>query len=688
MKTFLKKLYYIFYLPLKSVYGALFYILSFGLFVVLFISMLSFEILFENEIFLANPDDINSVVNWKPSHNTRVYDKAGRLISEQFSQYHLYTPYSEIPENIKRSILAIEDRHFFKHKGIDVVGIVRAGLSYLNSSMTITQGASTITQQVVKNLLLSPKRTFKRKIREIVLSLYLEKSLGKEKIFEIYCNSLFLGEGAYGIAAAAKRFFNKELDEIEDHEAALIAGMFQSPAAYNPFKNPAAAKKRQEQVLVALKEMRVIDRKDYQNLSQRELKYHQYQSLYGKKSPYFVDYVIKEAKQILDEKGVEIKDSGIKIYTTLDSKIDGFSKDAIKKSQKLFEQMEKSSWAKKAQESEVEAAILVIDRKTGDILSMQGGRDYAQTQFNRAADALRAPGSVFKPVIYSLALEQGYLWNKLYYVAPVTVGNYRPHTQSSKLLTETTMLHSFYHSLNSTAVKLGNKLGLNAVLAHGKKLGIESPIRSEAASFLGSSEVSLLDMARVYQVFANQGKNAQVGAIKKIEDINGNIIYQRTKKHEQIIDQSTNELIVEGLKDVIKYGTGYRLRFLSGKVAGKTGTSNDSKDNWFCGFTDDLVIVTWLGSDQQYGFKSNISASTTAAVLWGQVAKKSISYLNSAYLPKPRSLESAYVHPRFGHLDPRGIKMYFPPGRVPEENKSDLYQIEQGKPLRIGMNDL
>ncbi|MAX67382.1 MAG: hypothetical protein CME66_10645, partial [Halobacteriovoraceae bacterium] len=145
MKTFLKKLYYIFYLPLKSVYGALFYILSFGLFVVLFISMLSFEILFENEIFLANPDDINSVVNWKPSHNTRVYDKAGRLISEQFSQYHLYTPYSEIPENIKRSILAIEDRHFFKHKGIDVVGIVRAGLSYLNSSMTITQGASTIT---------------------------------------------------------------------------------------------------------------------------------------------------------------------------------------------------------------------------------------------------------------------------------------------------------------------------------------------------------------------------------------------------------------------------------------------------------------------------------------------------------------------------------------------------------------
>ena len=137
-----------------------------------------------------------------------------------------------------------------------------------------------------------------------------------------------------------------------------------------------------------------------------------------------------------------------------------------------------------------------------------------------------------------------------------------------------------------------------------------------------------------------------------------NIIYQRTKKHEQIIDQSTNELIVEGLKDVIKYGTGYRLRFLSGKVAGKTGTSNDSKDNWFCGFTDDLVIVTWLGSDQQYGFKSNISASTTAAVLWGQVAKKSISYLNSAYLPKPRSLESAYVHPRFGHLDPRGIKMY------------------------------
>lgn len=691
-----KKIYFFILVPARALWSLGSTLMLISLLTVSSIYFLSYSYISNLEIFKTDLADIETIMNWKPHNNTVILDKEGNTISEQFNEYHIFVPYEKIPEEMINTILATEDRKFWKHRGVDIYAIIRAAKVLLqNKKGGIKQGASTITQQVVKNLLLTNEKTFARKFREIVLAVYLEQVVSKEKILEIYCNQIFLGSGAYGVGAAAKRYFNKNLEELDHHEMALIAGLFQSPGKYNPRKYPERAKRRQEQVLIAMRDSSVLTEKQFKVNLIKELDYHKYESQYGKHAPYFVDHVVEESEKILAELGFKLKDSGLKIYTTLDPKLNQLAVESFNHSQEVFKNLESSIvFDNKKEESiaqDVEGAMLVLDRKTGDILSMIGGRNYEQSQFNRVTKALRAPGSVFKSITYALALERGYQWNKQYYVAPITVGNYRPRTQHSKLFSETTLLQSFYQSINSTAVALGQELGVKKVLSFAQKLGIETPLKDEAATLLGSSEVTLMDMGRVYSVFGNKGRLNKLKTIVKIEDQNGNIIYDGIKQKEQgkrVLSEATNELIVEGLKSVVRYGTGYKARHLSGRVAGKTGTSNKSKDNWFCGFTDDLVIITWLGNDDQNSFRGHISASNTAVAIWSKFASKSIYHLKTKRLSHPRSLRVARVNPRFGHRDTDGVGMYFRPHALPKEEKSDLELLEKGYELRVGLDEL
>ena len=396
----------------------------------------------------------------------------------------------------------------------------------------------------------------------------------------------------------------------------------------------------------------------------------------------------------MEELDLDIKDSCLKIYTSLDQNIDKFSQSILKDSTEVFRKMEKSIvWDNKQENSNaqtIEGALLVMDRRTGKILTMTGGRDYDISQFNRTIHSLRAPGSVFKAVTYALGLEKGKAWNKQYYISPITIGNYRPRTQHSKLFTETTMLQAFYQSINSPAVLLGNELGVKNVLKFGQRLGIETALKDEAATLLGSSEVTMMDMARVYQTFANDGVAISPLAIERIETRAGKLIYEAKnikERSRRVISQSTSKLITEGLRSVIRYGTGYKIRHLSGKAAGKTGTSNKSKDNWFCGFTDDIVVISWLGNDDQNSFRGNISASNTAAPIWGKLVSKTINYLNTPRLKRSSQLEYAKIHPRYGHRDNLGVGMYFLRGMVPRQEESDLMALETGEKLRVGMNE-
>lgn len=695
MKKFSLHFYHLIWVPLRSI-GTLCSITLVTLFfLVTVMYAISFEFILNQKILSAQISDIMKIQDWRPRDNSIILDRNGKVISEQFNEYHVYIPYEEIPKKMIDAIIAIEDRKFWEHTGIDIYSILRAAKTHLNPRHSgLKQGASTITQQVVKNLLLSNEKTITRKIREVVLSLYIEKVITKEKIIEIYCNTMFLGQGSYGVGAASKRFFNKDLKNLDFHETALIAGLFQSPGKYNPARYPDRAKERQQKVLLSMYESGVIGEKELGFLQKKKLNYKRYESSHGKIGPYFVDFAIEKSKEILKEKDYSLKDSGLKIYTTLDSTLDTYAQKVLKSSGHVFSTMEKSIvWDNKLRKPDaqvVEGALLVLDRRTGEILTMAGGRDYSESQFNRATNSLRAPGSTFKPITYALGLDKGIPWSKQYYISPITIGNYRPRTQHSKLFTETTLLQAFYQSINSPAVLLGNELGVKNVITFGKKLGIETPLKDETATLLGSSEVTMLDMGRVYQTFANKGVSVEPIAITKIETNDGTVLYKSKKIKERSkrnLDQYSSGLINEGLKSVVRYGTGYKARYLGEKVAGKTGTSNKSKDNWFCGFTDDLVVITWLGNDDQNSFRGNVSASNTATPIWAEFVSKSINYLGTRNLQKSRNLKYLRVHPRFGHRDNAGIGMFFKPGTEPKREKSDLMALEEGEQLRVGMNE-
>lgn len=693
MDSNLRLIYSLIGVPIISGVKIILFAMNLALLALVTLSLFIAPLLWKQEIFTVSQGDLDAVVNFKPSSNTLIYDKNNQLISEQFSRYHIYTPYQEIPAPMIDAILSIEDRKFFDHSGIDIYGIARAITSYLRQPKAgISQGASTLTQQVVKNLLLSNEKTIERKLREIILAIALEQKISKEKILEIYCNHIFLGHGAYGIAAASKRYFNKDLKDLDMSQVALIAGLFQSPAKYNPLKNPTLAKKRQRQVLQALLENKKISTQEYALYEQKELNYHQYESLHGKIAPYFVDHVVKQASEILEQSDYELKDSGLKIYTTLDTRLQKLSEQTFNESHDVFSRLDKYIVnTKELSEDKLpsQAAMLVMDRRSGEIVAMQGGRDYDASQFNRATDALRAPGSVFKPITYALALKNGHKWNDLHFVSPITIGNYRPHTANSRLYSETTLLEAFYESINSPAVTIGNQLGVKNVIEFADRLGIQTPIKEEVASLLGSSEVTMLDMARVYSVFANKGQRVNPFVINRIENAAGEIIYSANQFHREniVLDNSTNELIVEGLKQVITRGTGYHGAHLANYAAGKTGTSNQAKDNWFCGFTDDLVVITWMGHDDQLPYEGHISASNTATILWSRYVEKTKSLLKTAKLSTPAVTQVAHINPRYGHIDESGIPMYFAKDSLPEKKSTDLMFLERGQNTRMDFDE-
>ena len=357
----------------------------------------------------SDPERFSSLLTWKPADNTEIFDAKGKKIAELFSSYHIYVPYQELPEPLIQAIIATEDRNFFTHIGVDPVAMARAFLVWISSgTFKYKQGASTITQQLVRHFFLPKEKTLNRKIREIILAIELEKVMPKEKIIEIYVNSLFLGHGAYGVGAAARRFFDRKLSSLKLHEYALIAGLFQSPSRFNPHKNPGKARKRQIQVLNAMVSAAFITELEADFWKGKKLKYRSYQSSWGEIAPYFVDYVSEEAKSRLNLSS--LKNKGLRIYTTLDQSVQKKAEQTLRESVELFEKTEELTrkWRRGLSESfALEAAILITNHRNGDIEAMVGGRDYGTSRFNRCVQAMRQPGSAFKPVVYSLGLLKG-----------------------------------------------------------------------------------------------------------------------------------------------------------------------------------------------------------------------------------------------------------------------------------------
>jgi penicillin-binding protein 1A len=621
---------------------------------------------------------VKIVKNLKPVDNTIIYDNKGEIITEKYSSYHKFTPVNEIPQAFKDAIISIEDRRFYEHSGIDLKAIARAAIEVISTGRP-KQGGSTITQQLVRHYLLTRTKTIFRKIYEIILSIKLETQLSKDEILELYLNNLFLGNGSYGIGSAAERFFGKQLKDLETNEIAIIAGMFQAPSRYNPFKNPKLAIKRQRQVLRAMVENGKLSFAEAKKELRKKVKLKKFDNNTDSHNSYYADYITTVAKDIL---GVtSLKNKGFRIYTALDKSLNDKTYEAINTMTTMYKEIEfKNALSKK--KNKMEAAAVVLDVKTGQIVSMIGGRNYKESNFNRAFQARRAPGSSFKPIVYSLALNQGYKWSDVFYVAPVTLaGHYRPRTEESEYLSESTLLRALYKSMNATTMEVGEKLGLTSIIEHAKKFGISSPIKREFGSLLGQSEVSLLDMVKVYSTFANNGNTIEPEAILRIEDRNGKIVYRAKSVKERetrTLSPQINFLMVQALRKVLTHGTARRARSISTIAGGKTGTTNNSVDNWFCGFTKNHVAIVWTGPNKPQALtRGNIQGSTLALPIWKDIISHTISESKPKMFSRPKGVTAMRVHPQYGHKSTQGMEMWFLSGSLPKKKSSSLEVLDK-----------
>ncbi|MFK7823116.1 MAG: transglycosylase domain-containing protein [Oligoflexales bacterium] len=639
-------------------------------------------------VFSIDKKRFAPILSWKAADNTLIYDRDSNKIGEIFSNYHIYTPYDQLPSGLVKAIIATEDREFFSHRGINLKSMVRAVWVFMSSDRKqFTQGASTITQQLVRHFLLTKEKTISRKLREIILALKLERLISKEKILEIYTNTLFLGDGAYGVGAAAKRYFDKPLSNLELHELALIAGLFQSPSRYNPHRHPKLAKKRQKHVLRSMQASGYIGSKQTRFWMRKALKYHSYRSLYGAKAPYFVDFIREKAKQLLDSNN--IKNKGLRIHTTLSPKLQMLTEQAIAKQSELFGKIKKDRTQNKLtgnSNAKLEVAMVVTAPQTGEILAMVGGKNYQQSKFNRAVQAKRQPGSAFKPIVYSLALELGSKWSDVIYVSPITLaGNYRPRSPEADYMTKTTLLRAFYRSMNAPTLELGQKLGMQSVLEHAQKLGVRSSMKAEFGTMLGASELTLLDLARVNGSFANYGVLTELIGITKILDRNGNILYKMQdpqNRSEQVLSPQIAFLTIQGLQQVLMRGTGWKFNRLSKWAAGKTGTSNESKDNWFTGFTDSLVAVTWVGSDDSSPIYGNTQGGTVALPIWADFIENAQKFYPSEPFKVPEGVKDLRINAKSGVPSKEGMKMWFLEEALPKESNTPITEFSTTKNFR------
>jgi penicillin-binding protein 1A len=328
----------------------------------------------------------------------------------------------------------------------------------------------------------------------------------------------------------------------------------------------------------------------------------------------------------------------------------------------------------------VEAAAVVLDHKSGDVLAIVGGRDYSRSQFNRMIKAKRAPGSSFKPVVYALALQSGMKWSDMFYVGPVVIQDYRPRNYAGEYLTEATLYNAFYRSINSPVVEIGHRLGIKRVIELARKMGVRTELKSQAGTLLGGSEVTPMDMAALYATIGNGGVQVDPRMIMKITDRDGNVLYEAPpppEKPKRVLPEQINYLLTDAMRAVFRYGTANQYGEMGAFAGGKTGTTDDAKDNWFCGITSNLTAVVWVGTDNNLAFSGTVAANTLALPVWAKIVAKARQRYPGQDFAVPEGIKFLKVNPQFGYLDPSGLDMSFIEGREPKRTESALSVVRE-----------
>lgn len=507
----------------------------------------------------------------------------------------------DMPPHLIHAVLATEDRRFYQHFGVDPIGIARAMVINLVKGRFV-QGGSTITQQLAKNLFLTHDRNMTRKIQEALLALWLEHELTKDEILSAYMNRVYLGSGVYGMSAAARLYFDKDIHNINLREAAILAGLLKAPSRYSPLNNPKLAKERSDVVLAAMLDAGYIKKSDIDNLSKAPpppLK----KPTGGKASRYFADWVIDGMDDLVGS-----PDMDMVVETTLDPVIQERAEVSLNQILTQY-----------GLEKKVSQGAVLSMRPDGAVLAMVGGKDYAYSEFNRTTQALRSPGSSFKPIVFLSALERGWYPYSQVLDAPITEGKYKPQNFGGKYFGEVTMAEALARSMNTATIRLAQSVGISSVVRTAKDLGIISKLEPDLSLALGSSGVSMLEMTLAYATIANGGYRTYPYAITKISTSDGRVLYERkeTSLSYRVVDPQYTRALTQMMQGVVDFGTGQRAK-MPFPVAGKTGTSQDSRDAWFIGFSDQIVMSVWIGNDDNSPM-NNVTGGSLPATIWHEV---------------------------------------------------------------------
>jgi len=725
---------------------------------------------------------INTLKDYRPDTVTSVFSDDGRKIGEFYKERRIVIPLSQMPAELIAAFVSAEDSRFREHPGIDMVSIVRAFIKNFKAG-TIVQGGSTITQQVTKSFLLTPERTYKRKLKEAILAYRIEKKFTKDEILYLYLNQIYLGHGAYGVESASENYFGKHVKDLNLAECSMLAGLPQAPSRYSPFRFPKRAKQRQIYVLNRMKEEGHITNLEVTEAIDLKLDIKSRKNWFIERVPCYTEHVRRYVKKNYGENAIYTQ--GLQIHTAVNIELQKIGRDAVNKglieldrrtgyrgplknipalqiedfcaeiSEKIGNQLlekgesyqgvvlniddenslttvrvgdftgviklETMTWARKPdleiayyetkitkpsqvfkpgdiievkllndiveekdlefsleQEPIVQSALLSIETETGHVKTMIGGRDYRDSQFNRAYQSRRQPGSAFKPVIYAAALDKGYTAASVILDSPVVYEDterdfiWKPHNYKEKFFGPTLFREAMVKSRNIVTIKILQDIGIDYAIDYAGRLGIISNMNRDLSIALGSSGLSLLEIVNAYSVFSNLGYFIEPVFITKIYDRDGNLLETSKLIRKKVIDMSTAYIMTNILESVVQSGTGWRIKALKRPVAGKTGTTNDLFDAWFLGYTPRYTTGVWVGLDQEAPLGKSETGSRAASPIWLDFMQNILEGKPAKTFNVPEGIVFAKIDAKTGLLpikeSEKTIFECFKEGTVPTEH--------------------
>jgi penicillin-binding protein 1A len=567
-------------------------------------------------VFATDLPDTTHIFDVKRQPSITYLDRSGGFIAVRGSQFSPPVNLDELPAYVPAAFVAIEDKRFYHHFGFDLIGMARMVVVDVSKGRA-AQGASTITQQLARNLFLTPDKTIRRKAQELILAVWLETKFSKKQILSLYLNRVYFGEGAYGIEAASQRYFNKPAAQLSVGEAALLAGLMKGPSRYSPVSATERAERRATVVLDSMVENHAITAEQRDEAFKQPVRVSA--TLASQKAQYFVDWVDQQVRALVGQPQEDLV-----VETTLDLPIQVNAERAVR------EIVNRDSVSKGVQQ----AALVALDGE-GRVRAYVGGADYNQSQFDRATMAQRQAGSAFKPFVYLTAMEAGRTPDVVVSDEPLTIGNWEPKNYTNKYLGPITLQTALAQSINTVAARLAYEVGTDKVAATAHRLGITSKIQTDPSMALGAVEVAPLEMAQAYAAFSNGGYLTRAFGVTRIRTANGKVLFDHdigAQPKVRVIDQPALSYMIQMMRQVLISGTGVRAQIPGRDLAGKTGTTSDYRDAWFVGYTGGFTAAVWTGRDDNTPMK-RVTGGGSPAEIWRAFMAASLPRLNVQAIP-------------------------------------------------------